>query len=127
MFRQAEVGQLDSAESHAVFKIIEKKVSELIFKDHIIVTVTTFVNSGHSLMKNNFQSKHTIVQEAGKADIGEFSLPWHNAGVIVRVFISRETLCSWDLKTGMKRDIRLLEYTEEEAVEAQFLHRIHAR
>ena len=79
MFRQAEFGQLDRVESHAVFTAIEKKVSKLIFKDHIIVTVTTFVNSGHSLMKN-CQSKHTIAQEAGKADNGELFIALAQCG-----------------------------------------------
>lgn len=44
-----------------MFKAIEKKISELILQHYITVMVTTLVNSGHSLIKDNFQSKHTIV------------------------------------------------------------------
>ena len=62
MFFQAENGELESVESRAVFK---RKVSELIIKGHVAVMVKILVNSGNSLLKDNFQSNHTIVQEAG--------------------------------------------------------------
>ena len=71
MFAQAENGDLDDEKSQASFNWFHKRVSEEIMTNDVAVLVTTLVNSANSIVKENFRSNHTIVQEAGKADDGE--------------------------------------------------------
>lgn len=70
--RKVENGdQFESKEEYHTFKRLENLLSIDILKDDVAVVSTTLVNSGHSIIKDNFKGDHTIVQEASKANNGE--------------------------------------------------------
>ena len=62
---------LVSREELAAYHSMETAFSKHLLKNDIDCVVTTLVNSGHSLIKENFIGDHTIVQEAGKAENGD--------------------------------------------------------